>query len=78
MPTYRGADEGRATPPAESNAAMAAKLEASAAVAEQMAAEWEADGLPAFAARRRELARRLRARAAAHRRPPGGAGVDRS
>jgi hypothetical protein len=56
MPSYVGADENLARPAAESNAASAADLEANAAVAERMAAEWEAEGRPAFAARRRSLA----------------------
>jgi hypothetical protein len=78
MPAHPGADEGRGPPPADSNGALAADLEASAAVAERMAAEREADGRLAFAARRRALARRLRARAAAHRRAASGAGRDRA
>ena len=77
MPSYLGPDEVRVSSPAEGNAALAADLESSAAVAERMAAEWEAEGRPAFAARRRALARRLRARAAAHR-EAAGAGGDRA
>jgi hypothetical protein len=72
MPSHPGADDGRAPSTAGDHAALAADLEAGAAVAERMAAEWEADGLPAFAARRRALARRLRARATALRRAAAG------
>jgi hypothetical protein len=68
MASLPGFDDGRAPSAASDHAALAAHLDADAVDAERMAAEWEADGLPAFAARRRDLARRLRARATALRR----------
>jgi hypothetical protein len=65
-------NDGRGAPAASDHARLASELEAGAVQAERMAVEWEADGRPTFAARRRALAGRLRERAAAHRRAADG------
>jgi hypothetical protein len=71
MPSRYGHDQGHGPSTASEHAAAAVDLDAGAADAERMAAEWEADGRPEFATRRRELARRLRTRAAEHWRAAG-------
>jgi hypothetical protein len=75
MPSDLGGDDGRRVLTARDHASLAARLEADAALTEQMAAEWAADGHPAFARRRLAMAGRLRARAAVHRRAIAVAGL---
>ena len=67
-----GYERVRGAPAASDHAKLAIELEAGAVQADQMAAEWEADGRPTFAGRRRALAGRLRERAAAHRQAAAG------